>query len=294
MSAALLPSGAQISLISSPCEGEVATIAAQLQTSAPIGGRGDLEGMLCELLAITTPAIPPRRTLDLIGHSTPDGLLRLGTWVIDGNKRSVTAFFRELADLDILGRIGVCAVRLLGCETATTALARSTICALSEILSLDVLGSRMMLGASHYTPLGFSTDCLHMLVPASELRGSCSRLPLLDGDPYRRALDIAALAASPLTVKRWPVAVTNAEQAREIVQLIRRNDGAYMPGVDVVPELEVGLPSMSRPGWYHSLQVVQDGSFVRVFPDPGGPGVLFPVTDPARLQVLTRALERVS
>ena len=78
MSATSLLSGAHVSLISSPVDGEVATIAAKLQYSAQVGGRGDVEGLLCELLAVTSPAIPPKRTLDLIGHSTPDGLLRLG------------------------------------------------------------------------------------------------------------------------------------------------------------------------------------------------------------------------
>lgn len=293
MTATSLLSGAHLSMISAPCDGEITTIAAKLQHSAQIGGRGDLEGLLCELLQVTSPALTPNRTLDLIGHSTPDGLLRLGNWVIDGNKRSVTAFFRELADFEIPGRLGIRAMRLLGCETATTGVGRSTICLLAEILGIEVLGSRVMLGASHYTPQGFSNDCLHTLASASDLRGACTPMPLLNGEPYRRTLDIGALGASPLTVKSWPVAITTTEQAREVVLLIRRNDGAYMPGVEVVPEIEIGLPSMAKPGWYHTLQIIQDGSFVRVFPDPAGPGVVFPVVDSSRLQLLVRGLERV-
>jgi len=144
----------------------------------------------------------------------------------------------------------------------------------------------------HYTPAGFSNDCLHVLAPASELRSSCAPLPLLTGEPYRRTLDVGALPASPLTTRPWPVAAATTEQGREIVQLIRRDDGALMPDGSVVPELEIGLPSMMKPGWYHSLQIIQDGSFVRVFPDPSGPGVVFPVIDPARLQELAKQLER--
>ncbi len=290
MTATSLLSGAHVSLISSPVDGEIATIAAKLQCSAQVGGRGDVEGLLCEMLAVTTPALPPRRTLDLIGHSTPDGLLRLGDWVLDGHRRTVTAFFRELADHDVLGRLGIQSLRLLGCETATTASARSTLCALSEILGIEVFGSRAMLMGAHYTPLGFSSDCMHVLVPASKLRGS-SR-PNHGGDPYRRTLDIGALPASPLVVRHWPVAIATGEQARQVVQLIRRDDGAYMPDAEVIPEVEIGLPSMTRSGWYHSLHVLNDGSFIRVFPDPGGPGVVFPVVDPGRLQSLVKTLER--
>lgn len=290
MQTSSLLSETRLSLISAPFDAELEAIAARLDCSAQIGGRGDLEEVFCELMAVDSSSTT-RRTLDLIGHSTPDGLLRLGSWVIDANRRNVTAFFRGVADHDVLGRLGIEAVRLLGCETATTGAGRATICAIAEILGVEVFGSRTMIGAAHYTPSGFGSDFASTLIPASELRGSCSPTRVLNGEPYRRTLDVGALPASPVGARAWPVAVATTEQAREVVQLIRRNDGAYMPG-DARPELEIGIPSMTKPGWYHLLQVIQDGAFVRVFPDAGGPGVVFPVTDPARLQTLARTLER--
>lgn len=292
MSTSLL-SGTSVSLISSPYDSELQAIAAKLAYSAPICGRGDVEVVLCELLAITSPAVTPHRTLDLIGHSSPEGVLRLGSWVIDGAKPQVTAFFRELADLDVMRRLGVRALRLLGCETAKTALGRSTVCALAEILGIEVLGTRVMVGAAHYTPNGFSNDCMYALVAATELRGSCSPLPSLHGEPYRRTLDIGALPASPMAVRTWATATATTEQAREIVRLIGRNDGAYMPGLPSEPAFEIGLPSTSKLGWYHTLQLVLDGAFVRVFPDNNGPGVVFPVSDPTRLRELSQQLRRL-
>ena len=58
-------------------------------------------------------------TLDLIGHSTPGHhLLRLGTTPIDMLDRTVASFFTDLAATGLLPRLGITAVRLLGCETA--------------------------------------------------------------------------------------------------------------------------------------------------------------------------------
>jgi hypothetical protein len=293
MTVTSLLSGSHLSLISSPYDGEVGTIATKLSNSAQIGGRGDVEELLCELLAATNGDVTLHRTLDLIGHSTPDrSLLRLGNWVIDATKSSVTSFFRGLAENDVMRRLGIRAVRLLGCETAATELGRATICSLAEILGVEVYGSRVMLNATYYTPDGFNDDFRSSLVSASEARGAVSPTPLLNGEPYKRTFDIETLPSSPITLKAWPTFVATYEQARDIVRMIRRNDGAYMPGLGAIPMLEVALPSTTKRSWFHSLQLVLEGSFVRIYPDANGPGVVFPVADPDRLKALVGTLEQ--
>ncbi len=292
MSAVSMLSGCHLSLISGPLEGEVAEIASTIEHKAVVGGRGDVEALLCDLMAAARTLPGRARTLDLIGHSTPDlSLLRIGgDWVLDGSRRTTRAFFRELADHDVMATLGVRAVRLLGCETALTLQGRVTICELAEILGVEVLGTRGMLRASHYRPAGFNSDCLHGLVGASALLGSSppSRL----GEPYIRTLDLDGLPASPLAVRAWPIAIASPTQIGEVLRLVQRNAGAYMPGLDARPLLEIAIPVASKRGWYQTIQIVLDGTFVRVVPEPGQAAVVFPVSDARQLHTLIDSLPR--
>lgn len=277
-----------LSLISSSLEGEVATIARKIDHKVMVGGREDFERVLCELLASQTE-VPASRSLDLIGHSTgDDSLLRLGSWVVDGRRLVVKAFFRELADHAVFARLGITSVRLLGCETAITSAGRITLRTLAEILGVEVLGSRLMLDASHYAEAGFCAE--HALVAARDVNDCMPVYPVAGS--VRRTLDIDALPASPLTARAWTVRVADVPAASSLLRLIRRGDGAQMPGLQAVPDSEVCLPSSTKPGWYAVLQIVQEGSFVRVYPEPNGPGVVFPVADPEALLSITRDLPR--
>ena len=59
-----------------------------------------------------------------------------------------------------------------------------------------------------------------------------------------------------------------------------------MPGLLTAPSCEIALPS-SKPNWYHLVQVILDGEFVRVYPDGDhNPGVVFPVDDARALRAL--------
>src|SRR5882757_4293945 len=74
-------------------------------------------------------------TLDLIGHSTREHhLLRLGDTPVDMLDPGVAGFFRTLAQSDLLARLQIVAVRLLGCETAVTESGQRTIRMLSHTL----------------------------------------------------------------------------------------------------------------------------------------------------------------
>jgi hypothetical protein len=109
-------------------------------------------------------------TLDLIGHSTRHHhLLRLGGTPIDMLDRGVARFFHALADDTLLERLGVVAVRLLGCETAVTDGGRRTLRMLARTLRLPVYGTLVQLTKSHSTAEGFDPTFAHILVEASAL-----------------------------------------------------------------------------------------------------------------------------
>jgi hypothetical protein len=91
-------------------------------------------------------------------------------------------------------------------------------------------------------------------------------------------------------VQPWPSHLVDADTARSLLRLIRRNEGAAMPGLLAMPRCEVLIPA-HQPGAYHRMQLVLDGDFVRVYPDGNSkPGVLYPVSDPHLLRTLVDKL----
>jgi len=298
-----------LSVITSGADGELAGIRELVVPSVLVEGRGDLEALLGQLLASSAAAPRPEgaapdhgpgrtldhgRTLDLIGHSTRDGsLLVLGSWVIDAASTKTRAFFRELAELEVLPRLGVDAIRLLGSGTAATAAGRTTICRLAEILGVEVLGARDLLRVEHYGRGGFGDEHRHLLVSAAELSGEASPLlGSLEASRSPRLLDVDALPASPPAVPapRWPRRVATAEAARELLRLVNRGAGAEMPGLLAAPTCELALPS-ATPGWYHVAEVMFGGELVRVYPDGAHrPGIVYTVQDPPALRALVERL----
>jgi hypothetical protein len=141
----------------------------------PVARCADLQraGSLAELRAVLErrpggPASP--LTLDLIGHSTRDHhLLRLGDDPLDMLDPIVARFFRAVADARLLPRLGVAAVRLLGCETAVSSCGQRTMRLLARTLQLPVFGATRPLMKSHYDERGFSPAFARVLVEASEL-----------------------------------------------------------------------------------------------------------------------------
>ena len=112
--------------------------------------------------------VPGQRVnLDLIGHSTRDHhLLLLGDTPVDMFDRGVAQWFRSLAADQLLERLGVVAVRLLGCETAVSTGGRRTMRLLASTLRVPVFGASKPLMKSHYDELGFNPAFAHVLVEA--------------------------------------------------------------------------------------------------------------------------------
>lgn len=293
-----LLAGACLSVISSEPDPELDRLARIVAPSARVSGRAELDALLGRLVAALdapdAPAAGPR-TLDLLGHSTARGHLRLGDWVIDGADPEVAAWCRGLAGRGALVRLGISSVRLLGCCTAGTADGRATVVGLAALLGVEVHGATQLLHAGHYDERGFRDAWRFLLVGSSTLGtlgalgASAPRAAASAGEPG--LLDLAALPArAPAPGDgRWPRRVAPPEVADEILRLVRRDAGAPMPGHGPLPSCELALPS-SIPGTYHLAEVLLDGAFLRFFPDPGAPGVAYPVDDVPALNRLLGGL----
>jgi len=219
------------------------------------------------------------RTLDLIGHTrTADSLLSLGGWLVDAADPATVAVFRDLAERAVLRRLGIHALRLLGCHSAGTERGRDTIGRLADLLGVEVAGMRELLHVGHFGPGGFREAWSFLLVRASELHPPPAGPP---GVPGPRVLELAALPAIARAAHPagCPRRIADERATHRILALVRRAAGACMPGPPVPPSVELAL-ALPFAASYHLAHVVLDGSFLRLYPDGAAhPGVLFPVDD---------------
>lgn len=292
----------RISFVTAHPDAEVARLTRLLADVLPIDGRAAFERVLGELsriaeLAPVSTGTP--RTLDLIGHASTDGLLRLGDWVIDGDSPRVTAFFRGLADVELLPRLGVTSVRVLGCSTGVGARARRTLRTLADLLGVEVLGTLAPIYSLHYDVDGFGDQWRFLLsraseVPASPVIAPSADVPSVDESASLamvRTLDIEALPRVSLRAPEGspPRHLLVNGTARELLSLVDRTRGAQMPGLLAIPSHELAL--LADTSTCHVAEVILDGHFLRVFPDgPDKPGIVYPVSDARHLLAMVAAL----
>jgi hypothetical protein len=289
-----LLSRARLSMVSAAADDDLDGVARIIVSSLRIGSPEELDAALQRMVAANDRGeLPEPKSLDLIGHTAArTSQLRLGDWVIDTSRPEVAAFFRGLAHRGVLAQTGIRSVRLLGCGTASTACGRATICALADILRLEVYGTTHLLYGAHYGEHGFRDAWAFLLVAASALRRAAGEHARRAPDPrWPRALKLDELPALPLGPRGARTQrVATARAAREILQLIRRDAGAPMPGPAAAPISELALPSRT-PGAYHIAEVLSGGDFVRFFPDGlAAPGVAYPVDDAPSLCRIIDAL----
>lgn len=289
----------RISLVTSHPDAEVARLTRLLVDVLPIDGRATLERTLGELAGVAGNHSSQPRTLDLIGHATTDGLLRLGDWLVDGDSPTVHAFFRGIADVELLPRLNVTSVRVLGCSTAVGLRARRTLRTLADLLGLEVLGTLGPIYSLHYDAEGFGEQWRFLLSRASEVPASPLILPSGDGVigndtatfALLKLLDIEALPRVPLRAATGstPRHLVTSSAARELLSLVDRTRGAQMPGLLAIPSHELAL--LADASSCHVAEVILDGNFLRVFPDgPDAPGIVYPVSDARHLLSLVSAL----
>ncbi len=283
-----------LTVVSGEPDFDLQQIAQIITHSVIVEGRVKLEVLFGRLLAEVehaAPIIP--KTLDLIGHTRSSAsLLSLGDWMLDVANPTTVEFFRELADREVLPRLGVRALRLLGCNTAGTTQGRATIKQLGELLGLEVLGTNQLLSPGQYDAGGFRDCWSFLLVSASELRADSSLPGVTPAEtPYPRVLDIDALPAVALGSPAGPCPrrIVNAQAARQILQLVRRREGASMPGPPATPAYELALPARMSDA-YHIAHVLFEGEFLRFYPDGMATiGIAFPVDDAGALRMIIAA-----
>jgi hypothetical protein len=275
-------------VISGEPDFELQHIARTVRHGVVVGGRVAFERLLGRLLAAADHAVGPR-TLDLVGHTRSASLLVLGDWVLDGADPATMAWFRALAASGALARLGIGALRLLGCNTAATPRGRATVCELADALGIEVLGSTQLLHAGHYDADGFRPCWGFLLASASALRAREARPP--PRHPHPRVLDLEALPVVTLGAfaARSPRRLADRAAAREILGLVRRREGARLVGATTA-SYELALPS-PRPHGYHIADVLLDGEFLQFYPDGmSATGVAFPVEDAGALRRVVAAL----
>lgn len=258
---------------------ELERLSAALPHAVPIGDRGELESLLGRISAGGTGV-----TLDLVGHTTADKLLALGDWVIDGGDRTVVAYFRELAEHDVLQRLGVRSLRLIGSLTGATSRGIGTLRALAELLGIDVYGTTELIHAGHFDAGRFAAD--RALVSSTDDPTSTHPpLPALGSARAPRYLEVDALPSRQLAPGERARVATH-DQSRMVLQLVARHAGVAMPGLLASRYCELAIPSTTGDG-YHRIDVLLAGEYVRAFPDGHtAPGVVYPVRDPhALLQI---------
>ncbi len=288
-----------LSIIASTPDVELAAIRATVTRHLPVSGRAELEELFGRLLDVAPRQRVTPKTLDLIGHARAGtSLLALGSWTIDIESTIVRSFFRELAEHDVLPRLGIHALRLIGSLTADTQEGQHTICELSEVLGMEVYGAKNLVYAAHFGAAGFLEDHGMVLSRSSDLRRTPpTSQPLLTGTRSQRVLDLDALQAVSLDAlgnAPWPRRFATRDVGGELLKVVRRNDGRTMPGLLTAPTCEVVLPSVA-PQTFHVAQVLLDGALMRVYPEgPTAPGVCYSVAQPRELVQLVEALPQAA
>jgi hypothetical protein len=149
-----------ISVISIACIDTICRGAARLCEMTRVGGLNDLAASLNKAARIRQAT-----SLDLIGHSSRSSkLLVIGRDTIDLLDRRIEKFFVDLSKTDVLRRLGVQQIRLLGCQTGLTRSGQYAMRRLAAIFDMSVYGTLVPLRSEHYDASGLRLDCRHILL----------------------------------------------------------------------------------------------------------------------------------
>jgi hypothetical protein len=166
---------------------------------------------------------PPFENLDLIGHSrSRDHILKIGELALT----SVVAReqFTQLVDRDILDLLGIKAIRLLGCRTASYPRGERVVRAIYEATELEVYATRTDLFAVHYDGDGLRTDAEVLLADhdvimksgAGDLPPSDDYLPDPPDDDPNDPEDSDALMPAPQPPDRFSLAALSDANASKM------------------------------------------------------------------------------
>jgi hypothetical protein len=275
-----------LNVSASPADGELARALEIVGNEEPVEGLDGLRRVLDELGACRGRRVRGGRTLDLIAHSDPARLLRLGQSLIDPDDEGVRTFFERMAADQVLSRLYISELRLLGCETAMSSEGQAAIRTLTEILGIRVVGTTKLVYAAYFGEKGLKERYEPMLCDATSL-------PDLDEERARWPDDPPPAPAPPfqpdaiettpvdrLPSVAWPRVGESADSrphseraadVRPLVDLVDGDDGRVMPRMLVRPRCEVLLGSGDD--GVRRVEILFDHELVRVRRAGGGRAV---------------------
>jgi len=169
----------RITVVADPPDNDLRVTAEKLVGATRVTSLAALEAMLDRL-----PPVPGGgATLDLVAHTTGPKLLRLGATVLDPETPRVAATFARLGREGVLPRLGIAALRLLGCRSGRQRGAEAVV-AFADLLGVRVYGTTANLRSRHYDSEGLDPAAEVLLASDLLLRRQVSSRSLLpDLDP---------------------------------------------------------------------------------------------------------------
>lgn len=269
-----------------PPDGEVARMVDIIANEEPVDRLESLVRVLEELVACPEPLRVERtRTLDLIAHSDQARLLHLGKSVVDVRQDSVRQLFEAMAADEVLQRLNVTEVRLLGCETAMSVEGQLAIRTLTEILGIPVLGTTKLLYAAYFDEQGLKSRYEPVLRDAATLpelteeRTRWPQDPLPPPAPPFELESIQTFSIDELPMVDWPRVrrlvgpsrgPTGDADIKPLLDLIKPGDGRVMPHLLAQPRCE--LLVMSGGDRVRRIEILLDFELVRIHA-ADGPGI---------------------
>jgi hypothetical protein len=217
--------------------------------------------------------------LDLVGHSRDHGFLVLGSWLLDDSPQTAGTFSQDIAPA--LDTIGVRAVRLLGCSTATSLRGISALAQISRATRREVYGTRRYVSKHDYRSTGFISDDA-LLGPQGTFSAKPDSVGFLAGAATNVMLASLDLNAGPRLTSDHPIAPVNAGLATRLLELVDGSRSWVIAGLLAEPS---PIVLWSHDNAIHRLDVLCDCQVVRgygAYPDDEH-GRLFRVRDPEGL-----------
>jgi hypothetical protein len=222
----------------------------------------DREQLVNRLVELVCDLPMQPRTLDLVGLTGHDKLLAFAGRPLDTEIPLVRSVFRELAEQQVLSRLGITAIRLIGCMTAVGERARRTIATLADIVELEVSGTTDLVSVADISSTGYLPPGPH----AWPTHGIW--------------LDLDAISPAPPAADARVLART---EGRNVLAQICRRVGVALPPLLALPFAQLALPSPSADRFHH-LEVLLDCELIRA--TVRGESVVYPVDDPPALRML--------
>lgn len=169
-----------ITVVSDPPDNELRAIAEKVAGAVRVASLD----ALVPALAAMSPS-DQITSLDLVGHTRRDKLMRLGTTVIDPDDPIVSETFAGLVRGGVLDRLGIRSIRLLGCESACLRGAEAVV-GLAHRIGMRIQGSTVALMARHYDSTGFAARFEVLLIDDTRIGRRSALLDLHGGAPGHR------------------------------------------------------------------------------------------------------------